>query len=140
MTSQLSFRVTLPKDEDTMDGSVVFVTGDLPVLGSWQPKDSLRMSPADDSGTWSVSVPATAPDSADAPCPADQAKRRRVGQTLEYRYFIGKCFKDSRVCVKRWEASKEPRMVVVEGEGVVCEDTFGLGAQGGQFVQSKGLL
>lgn len=134
MNVQLSFRVSLPKDEDARDGNSVFVTGDLPVLGNWQPKGSLRMSQADD-GAWSVSVPATAPVSDVQPYPQDQTKRRRVGQSVEYRYFVGKAFKDGRVCVKRWESNREPRRVVLDGEGAVCEDTFGLGAQGGQFLQ-----
>ena len=134
MGVQLNFRVSLQKDEDARDGNSIFVTGDLPVLGNWQPKDSLRLNQADD-GAWSVSVHATAPVSDLQPYPKDQTKRRRVGQSVEYRYFVGKAFKDGRVCVKRWESSREPRRVVMDEEGADCEDTFGLGQQGGQLVR-----
>ena len=131
MTAQLSFRVSLSSDEDARNGSVLFVTGNHPVLGNWSPKDSLRMSAGDD-GTWNVSVPVSAPVSDELTYPTDQAKRRRLNQCLEYRYFVGETFEDGRVRVRRWESSREPRRVELEGEGVACIDIFGVGTHGGQ--------
>ena len=126
--------MSLPSDEDARDGSVLFVAGNHPVLGNWSPKGSLRMSPGDD-GTWNVSVAVSEPVSDELTYPTDQAKRRRVNQSLEYRYFVGKAFEDGRVRVRRWESSREPRRVQLEGEGIACIDVFGLGTHGGQFVQ-----
>lgn len=132
MADHLTFRVSLTDNERITEGYRVFVTGALPILGNWQANGSLRMSQVDER-SWSATVPTTVSLNDLLPRPEEAEEGRWA---LEYRYFVGKALKDGRVCVRRWEADKNPRRVVLDRKGaVVCVDTFGLRQQGGWFVR-----
>ncbi|KAI6197508.1 hypothetical protein M3Y94_01232400 [Aphelenchoides besseyi] len=128
MVFTVHFTVTI--SEPLKSNEFVFVTGNVPQLGEWEPRNALKLSKTDD-GHWTGTV--------------------SVGvDTVKFRYFIGyylesENLKEPTLIVAQWETHLTPRCVmpaVEASKSRICRanvnDVFGF--NGGREMVSDGWL